>query len=840
MQEIGTVISFAESPNSTEFWFVLNDNKGVPVRKGQFIQLNTQDGILVARVEDIIKTNRYYQRAESVSEFERSGRPLVEQFPVDRWEYLIAQAYPLGVFSDGIQRRVTFPPSPGNDVYPIDENLLHNVLGLDVNSGVNIGTIEFHNVNAKLNVTRLFQKHLAILAMSGAGKSYTVSVMIEELLNKERSQRPSIILIDPHGEYGGFAADEKYRTSTKVYEGETIRIATNTLSAYQLSILMPKISAVQRRELNPVIRKLREEKPTYNMGDLIEAVMNSDIKDAKTKSVLASWLHELEYTRLFSNRDYPSVKDLAYQGNLSIFDLSNIVDIKRKQIIVAYFAWKLFEARRQKKISPFVLFVEEAHQFCLSEDTEILTNNGWKKYNEIRIGDLVFSYNKEKNKLEIAPIKKLLIREHNGELIRLHNQDSIDSLVTKDHRVLSYVRTTGKTRKWKWSEPRLILAKDLPTGIKIPITAELHSNSQCDIDNDLIKILGWIIADGNMHFFKNKKNFSYELTQAKSKGSVLKEMVEVIKKRFPESKISSRKRKGRFYDSRYISGTEIFRFYFGKRATAEIKNWLEDRPHKIPRQFLETASINQLRILFEALVQGDGTITYSKKNKHRYITFYAGYDDSLADDFQELCVRLGFSAIKTLATNKQIKVLVSFKRKFAYVRKPIKEYFSGKVWDITIKNGAFVARRNGKPFITGNCPEQVERTQALSRGIIEQIAREGRKFNACLVLITQRPAGLSTTALSQCNTHIIMRVTNPYDLDHIKESSEGITGGVLDSIPGLKVGEAYIVGEAVNYPILVNIRERKSKSSEKGMKLEDEILNFNNKEISEKDLETFM
>jgi len=502
MKGIGTVISSIESPNSTEFWFVLNDNKGVPVRKGQFIQLNTQDGILVARVEDIIKTNRYYQRAESVSEFERSGRPLAEQFPTDRWEYLIAQSHPLGVFADGTQRRVTFPPSPGNDVYPIDEQLLHNVLGLDVTSGLNIGEIEFHNVDAKLNVTRLFQKHLAILAMSGAGKSYLTSVLLEELLNRERASRPSVIMIDPHGEYGGFATDPKYATSTKAYDGREITIATNTLSAYQLSILMPKITAVQRRELNPIIRKLREEKPVYNMRNLIEAVLNSDIKDVKTKSVLASWLHELEYTGLFSNRDYPSVKDLAYQGNLSIFDLSDIVDIKRKQIIVSYFAWKLFEARRQKKISPFVLFVEEAHQFA---------------------------------------------------------------------------------------------------------------------------------------------------------------------------------------------------------------------------------------------------------------------------------------------------------------------------------------------------PQQQENELALSRGIIEQIAREGRKFNACLVLITQRPAGLSTTALSQCNTHIIMRVTNPYDLDHIKESSEGITGGVLDSIPGLKVGEAYIVGEAVNYPILINVRKKKSKSSEKGMKLEDEILNFkNNKQINEKDLETFM
>ncbi len=501
MQEIGTVISSEFGPSSQEFWFVVNDNKGVPVRKGQFVQLDTSDGLLVARVDEVIKTNRYYTRAESVSEFEKSGRPLVEQFPVDRWEYLIAKTYPLGIISNGSQRRVTFPVSPGNKIYPVDEKILHQVLGLDVNNGLDMGKIEFHNVDAKLNVTRLFQKHIAILAMSGAGKSYLTSVLLEEILNKERNSRPSVILIDPHGEYGGFSSDEKYRTSTKIYKAHDISIATHSLSAYDLSTLMPKISSVQRRELHPLIKKLREEKPVYNMQDLIEAVQNSDIK-GETKSVLAAWLHELEYTKLFSNRDYPSVKDLAFQGNLSVIDLSDMVDIKRKQIITAYFAKKLFEARRQKKISPFILFVEEAHQFA---------------------------------------------------------------------------------------------------------------------------------------------------------------------------------------------------------------------------------------------------------------------------------------------------------------------------------------------------PEGEERESAISRGIIDQIAREGRKFNACLVLITQRPAGLATTALSQCNTHIFMRVTNPYDLDHIEESSEGITGDVLGSIPGLKVGEAYIVGEAVNFPILINVRERKSKSSEKGMKLEDEITNFtNNKQIEDKDLETFM
>lgn len=499
MRELGTVISFETGPSSQEFWFVVN-NGGV--KKGQFVQVETSDGLLVARVDEVFKTNRYYQRAESVSEFEKSGKSLTDQFPVGRWEYLVAQVYPVGLFSNGSQKRVTFPVSPGNKVYPVDENVLNDVLGLDVKKGVDIGKIEFHNVDAKLNVTRLFQKHLAILAMSGAGKSYLTSILIEELLNRDRNSRPSMILIDPHGEYGGFAKDPKYSNSTKVYDGYKISIAASSLTAYELSELMPKSSAVQRRELAPIIKELRKDKPTYTLDDLIDAVKNSGIKESKTKFALISWLHELNATGLFSNKDYPSIKDLAFQGNLSVVDLSDIVNLKKKQIIVSYFARKLFEFRRQKKISPFILFIEEAHQFA---------------------------------------------------------------------------------------------------------------------------------------------------------------------------------------------------------------------------------------------------------------------------------------------------------------------------------------------------PEGEDYERSLSRGIIEQIAREGRKFNACLCLVTQRPVRLATTALSQCNTHIILRVTNPYDLDHIKQSSEGITMGVFNSIPGLKVGEAYIVGEAVNYPILINVRERKTDSLEKGMKLEDEISNFtNNKDLNDKDLETFM
>jgi hypothetical protein len=123
------------------------------------------------------------------------------------------------------------------------------------------------------------------------------------------------------------------------------------------------------------------------------------------------------------------------------------------------------------------------------------------------------------------------------------------------------------------------------------------------------------------------------------------------------------------------------------------------------------------------------------------------------------------------------------------------------------------------------CPEG-SKIHAPSRGIIETVAREGRKFFSSLVLISQRPVRLSTTVLSQCNTHIVMRVTNPYDLQHIGESSEGIDRSALDTISSLRAGEALIVGSAVNFPIFVTIRKRKSNEPRLSSSLEETARRF--------------
>ncbi len=101
--------------------------------------------------------------------------------------------------------------------------------------------------------------------------------------------------------------------------------------------------------------------------------------------------------------------------------------------------------------------------------------------------------------------------------------------------------------------------------------------------------------------------------------------------------------------------------------------------------------------------------------------------------------------------------------------------------------------------------------QSQAAGIIKRIASEGRKFGLFMVLITQRPYKVHGDTLSQCNSQIIMRLTNPQDQQAIRLSSESISEGLLADLPGLNVGEAVILGPLVRVPVMVKVGQRESK-----------------------------
>jgi len=88
-----------------------------------------------------------------------------------------------------------------------------------------------------------------------------------------------------------------------------------------------------------------------------------------------------------------------------------------------------------------------------------------------------------------------------------------------------------------------------------------------------------------------------------------------------------------------------------------------------------------------------------------------------------------------------------------------------------------------------------------------RIAREGRKFGIGLGIVSQRPKRLNDDVLSQCNTKIILRITEPNDQRYVQHASEQISEDLLKDIASLGVGEAVVVGPAVKLPVAVKIRK---------------------------------
>jgi len=497
---LGVIITTEESPSTSEFSFVLKKE----ARKGQYVQVSHPQGELFGFVSEMYKSNRYYERAESVAEFER-GAGMASQFPSDSWEYVVGNVRILGVFKDKRFERAFIPPSPGAQVQEADPLLLRSFLGFQ-DDGLHLGSIEHHDVPAKISMTRLLQKHLAILAMSGAGKSHLASVLLEELLDRKKEDgRIAVVVIDIHGEYGGFLHDPVYGKLTSAVEGQDICMPLKKMPPELIMEWLPLLSAPQRDVLRHALAGLRKERKDsdFDFNDLIAAIDSADVSKEDVKRALKRSLSELKRYRFLSRKkENPRLIADVKPGHLLILDFSPIDSLRKKQILVSLVARRLFSLRKKGKIPPFMLLIEEAHNFAR---------------------------------------------------------------------------------------------------------------------------------------------------------------------------------------------------------------------------------------------------------------------------------------------------------------------------------------------------EKAEESEAVSRSIIETIAREGRKFGASLCLISQRPVNLSTTALSQCNTHIILRVTNPNDLDHIQMSAEGIDARVAKSITGLKVGEAIVVGEAVNSPVFIRVRERKSKKREKGAPLHQQALEFEErKDKKEKDVEAFI
>lgn len=104
-------------------------------------------------------------------------------------------------------------------------------------------------------------------------------------------------------------------------------------------------------------------------------------------------------------------------------------------------------------------------------------------------------------------------------------------------------------------------------------------------------------------------------------------------------------------------------------------------------------------------------------------------------------------------------------------------------------------------------PDRGEAQYREAQDAVRRIAKEGRKYGLGLMLVSQRPSDVESTVLSQCNSWLILRLTNGADQDHVRRFLPDSLAGITKMLSSLGRREAIFVGEAAALPARIRIRE---------------------------------
>lgn len=115
-------------------------------------------------------------------------------------------------------------------------------------------------------------------------------------------------------------------------------------------------------------------------------------------------------------------------------------------------------------------------------------------------------------------------------------------------------------------------------------------------------------------------------------------------------------------------------------------------------------------------------------------------------------------------------------------------------------------------------PRDITKLKAVEKKsleIFEKISKEGRKYGVSLVVVSQRPAELNSTIISQCNNIISLKITNDRDKTAVATMLTDSLVGLVETLPNLDVGECIVIGDAIKLPtkILLDKPKEEPKSS---------------------------
>lgn len=253
------------------------------------------------------------------------------------------------------------PPPPGTMVRRAEPAVLKKIFG---DGSIRLGRlISRPDVEVRVDCNKMITRHLAILAITGAGKSNTVSIIVEGILGLKGMP----IIFDMHSEY----VDAEFTSGVKRIEP---RLNPIYLSANEFKLLVDvgKEAHLQERYLRKAYSEARRKVRNGESRDFVSQVLEAleEIREqeenqtSSEKTALIGVINKVEdFDRKYRGLVDPyagSILDALGQGKANVLDLGQ-VDEEYADVIVSHVLRKLLYLRKNRRIPPAFCVLEEAH-----------------------------------------------------------------------------------------------------------------------------------------------------------------------------------------------------------------------------------------------------------------------------------------------------------------------------------------------------------------------------------------------------------------------------------------------------------------------------------------------
>ncbi|MCK4260667.1 MAG: hypothetical protein KAX49_16945 [Halanaerobiales bacterium] len=343
---------------------------------------------------------------------------------------------------------------------------------------------------------------------------------------------------------------------------------------------------------------------------------------------------------------------------------------------------------------------------CYDNQTEILTENGFKFFKDVNLGEKVATMNLNNEQLEYQyPLDK---QEYNyeGNLISLQTR-GVDLKVTPNHNIfyVSQWNYKNKTKKYSSCQASNLLPEYQIHIPKSPLPTEGRNKQFLYVPQYKTRI-----KRTNVCYDKIDKAFKIPMDLwLEFMGYFLSEGC--VRKTTGQVKISQKK----FKEQMFKCCRQVAK-YFNRKGGEESNCFTIQNPQlsqllsgekRIPN-YVFKSSLRQRKIFLDAFSLGDGLQAARKYNAY-YLYLNNLTEPFMGDDFQRLFVTMGISTTSSvIGKNKSCLEISGNSKRFADIRTREKErdiseeYYKGKVYCFTVPNHTLIVRRKGKVSVSGN------------------------------------------------------------------------------------------------------------------------------------------